>query len=228
MPMRRSALPLLFGGLLMAWPPWAADALAATPTVTDMTDFIVRLGGYLFPLPAGPDQTKLYWLQVSYKVTPPTSPSNITTITMTKYKKAETSAATANPPSTWTAPTATFVNPSQFVFCAADDYIVETVTVDLRDIAAKTDLPASGSDGGQQTWSIVLHSTGGNLIRVSTQTFAPNCDANPPPDSKIQQKDLDSYTVVFTYKEQAARFQQIVNNAIPTLSPLIFIGTPTQ
>jgi hypothetical protein len=124
--------------------------------------------------------------------------------------------------------TATFTNPSQFVFCAAADYIVETVTVDLRDIAAKTDPPKSSTDGGQPIWSIVLHSAGGKFIRINTQTFAPNCGPNPTPDSKIQQRDDDSYPIVFTYQEEAARFQQIVSNAIPTLSPLIFIGPPTQ
>ena len=162
---RRKVTALFLALSPMAWLP-ASDAFAVGPnapvTPIDMTDFITRLGGYLFQIPKGPaGNMYYYWEQVSYSVTASaastastssTASSNITKIVMTKlpmasvYKLTGSGATTATTLSaaTSTAPAVNVLNP-----CNAHDYIVETVTLDMRDLELGYCLPANpaGEDG---------------------------------------------------------------------------------
>jgi hypothetical protein len=139
MNMKRSVSALLLVGSLMTWLP-SPDAFAATAALPDLTDFITRLAGYLFVV-KGDIPTALYWSQVSYKVTGPTSPSNITTITVTRYPKAMVYKISGNPMNVIPQLTATSTSATQLSPCEVADYVVETVTLDLRDLKIVTSEP---------------------------------------------------------------------------------------
>jgi hypothetical protein len=240
MRMRRTTVALLFIGFLATWSPWASDALAATATVSDLTDFITRLGGYLFTTTGDDDTNKSYWVQVSYKVTPAATSSNITTITMTKYNPAAVYKNSGNGlNSTVVAPTTTSTPTALFGFCTVDTYTVETVTLDLRDLSAKTTPGSSGLSVttktagsppvqvSHQIWSIVLHTNGGNYIRQNTQTLPPNCPYggwDHQDATAMTQKDVSTYEILFADEGQANQFRYLASNVIPTLNPPVLIG----
>jgi hypothetical protein len=259
--MRRFVTALLFIGFVIDGSPWQSNAFAGTPQVSDITDFITRLGGYLYKLPDDPKvSAEHFWVQVSYKVgsasgssnsggsnsggsnsggsnsggstNSSSGSSNITTITKTKFRKAAiyiaTGSGVAPPPSgpPIPAPTGNFTNPTQLNFCAADVYVVETVTLDLRDLQVVTQPPEQSMDDTQAVWSVVLQTNGQQkFIRINTQTLPPNCGGGSY-DSSIFQQDLDHYSIVFAQdqQQQAIQFQKLLNNAIPTLNPPVLVG----
>ena len=161
---RRNMSALFLVGSLTVWLP-TSDAFGATATISDVTDFITRLGGYLFQIAGPAPDTYVYWQQVSYAVkgTPSASnntsssntssnntSSNNSTITVTEYPMAAVAKGTgtpvlppAGPPPALTTATATFL--AQLSPCQAQNYIIETVTLDLRDIQLIRDTPASKS-----------------------------------------------------------------------------------
>jgi hypothetical protein len=224
---KQIASPLSFIGFLSVWSPLGSTAAAAPPVASDLTDFIARVGGYLYTT-SGDDTKEHYWVQVSYKTIAPTSSPNITTITMTKFNPAAVYGTTGNgvpPTSSPAALTATSTNPASLNLCAAANYVVETVTLDLRDLQAKTS-EAQASEGTHQIWSVTLQTNGDNLIRKNKQTLPANC---PPsgikPDSAMEQQDVSQYAIFFTYKSQADHFQNLVRNTIPNLSPPTLVQT---
>jgi hypothetical protein len=231
--MRRTAVALFFIGSLMTWSPWRSDALAATPQVSDLTDYIAMLGGYLFTTSGSDDTNNIYWVQVSYKVTPATSTSNVTTIVMTRYNPAAVSRASGLwlPIATLAPATPTSTNLAQFNFCASDIYEVDTITLDLRDLQAVS-TKTTGTDGAQPTWSIVLQTNSGNFIRENKQSLPPTCPYSGW-DKKgkvtVVQTDVTNYPILFANEQEANQFQKLVSNVIPTLNPPVLIGvTPGQ
>ncbi len=231
---RRKASALFLVGCLVSWL-LTSDAISATATLPDMTDFITRLGGYLFPV-AGPSDKAIYWLQLSYSVAAPATPSNITTITMTKlpmasvFKGSGTGLPAVQPTTlTPTTPTVTLLNA-----CNVLNYSVEKVTLDLRDIQLITPAPTQSTDGGNKVWAVVLQTSNkANLIRKNTQTLPATCSVSLPgqaqPDSKMEQTDVSEYPILFADLTQANRFVKLLNNVIPTLNPPVLIETaPAQ
>jgi hypothetical protein len=229
MSLRRAAVALILAGFLVVRPPWASDARAAAPGVNDLTDFIQRLGGYLFTITDTSVPSQIFWEQVSYKVAT-ASNSNITTITMTKYNKAAVYISTGNGMISPAPLTSTSTNPSAFNLCAADDYIVDTVMLDLRDLKSVSTKTSGLDDQQHPIWSVVLQKNGENFIRKNTQALPANCaSANHQPKTKIVQQDVNQYPIVFADEGQANQFQKLVTNVIPTLNPPTFIGpTPGQ
>jgi len=229
---RRIATSLFFTAFVVIWASWASPALAATPVVSDLTDYIQELGGYFFTIPNANVTNEIFWEQASYKVTPASSPSNITTIVMTKYDKAAVytvSGSGSSSQAVWSA-TGT-ANPASFNFCSATDYVVETVTLDLRNLQAVATKQPDTTGGGNNIFSVVLKMNSGYLIRQNTQTLPATC---PPqtsykPGTKQTQQDVNSYTIRFPLEAEANQFVSLVTNVIPTLNPPILIGTtPSQ
>lgn len=204
---RPAVAALLLAGGLITVSPWTPAAMAAPPTATDLTDFIVRLGGYFFKDPVPATTGQFSFAQASYKFTAPASGSNVITIVKTQYDAVtiftgngtgSSSPQTPPPPSSTTP-----ANPSQqLYFCADTFYFIETVTLDVRELQASTAAPTpatfttfTGGSGGKvindpdgkpiQMWSVTLQTAKRNglagppnLIRVNTQTLPANC-ANP-------------------------------------------------
>jgi hypothetical protein len=178
--------------------------MAAPPTATDLTDFIVRLGGYFFKDPVPATDGQFSFAQASYSFKAPTPGSNIITIVKTQYDAVTIftgNGTGSSSPQTPPAPSPTTpANPSQqLYFCADTFYFIETVTLDVRELqasmAAPTPATFTGGPGGKvingpdgkpiQTWSVTLQTAKRNglagppnLIRVNTQTLPANC-ANP-------------------------------------------------
>jgi len=204
---RLAVAALLLAGSLITVSPWTPAAMAAPPTATDLTDFIVRLGGYFFQNPVPPTDGQFSFAQASYSFKAPASGSNIVTIVKTQYDAVTIFTANGTGSSSPQAPTqpsaTTAANPSQqLYFCADTFYFIETVTLDVRELQASTGAPTpatfttfTGGSGGKvindlegkpiQTWSVTLQTAKRNgianqpnLIRVSTQTLPANC-ANP-------------------------------------------------
>lgn len=216
---------LVLVGFLVTWLP-ASGACAATATLSDVTDFITRLGGYSFPVSGPAGNNQIYWLQVSYKVTPPASSSNITTIVMTRFPMAAAYKLTGNGTTTPTQPSATTAVSTALNACEAQDYTIDTVTLDLRDIELVTPAATQSSDGGHAIWSVVLKTNGkSNFIRQNTQTLPANCyPAGTTPTANLAQADVSQYAIVFADPVQAAQFVRLLNNVIPTLNPPVLIG----
>jgi hypothetical protein len=233
-----------------------SNAWAATATLSDVTDFITRFGGYLFAI--GNDNvsnTQYYWLQVSYTVNAsggsntsgggqstsgggqstsgggsPSSggSSNITKIVKTSFRKVAVYKVSGNGTSMVTAPAASTAIANQLFPCAADNYDVETVTLDLRDITLNTAAPTTGTDNGHTIWIVNLQtSSGANLIRQNTQTLPANCPPNTvTPDASMKQADVSRYPIVFSSQTQADLFVKLLDNVIPTLNPPVLIPAP--
>jgi hypothetical protein len=221
---RKLSVLLLAGVFEVSLP--MSTAFAATAVQSDLTDFVTRLGGYVFPATGPASNTQFYWSIVSYTMTPAAAPSNITKIVMTKmplaavYKLSGNGTASANQPAAGTA-IGTQLNP-----CTAQNYVVETVTLDLRDLELVTPAPTQGNDNGHLVWSVVLQtSSGANFIRQNTQTLPANCYATGfQPASSVTQMDVSQYTIVFGDSVQAKQFVRLLNNVIPTLNPPVLIG----
>jgi hypothetical protein len=154
--MKSSAASLLFIGSLVASFSWVPQAHAAQATTTDLTDFIVRLGGWFTPADAANDPLHHYWVQESYALqstasgakptggstqnpsgsnqTPgasnsPASGSNITTLVMTRTTlRAEDATGGASTPGT------SGGQPTVGPPCTNDMTTTETITFDLREL----------------------------------------------------------------------------------------------
>jgi len=227
---RRIVPTLLVVGGLTALSSWESRALAATPAASDLTDFIQKLGGYMFPNNDGTVQIQIFWEQISYVVTPAASSSNITKIVMTKYPKASVYSATGTglaAPANPTPPTTAPALPSAFNVCAADNYTIETITLDLRDLQA-TATKSQDVDASNTIWKVTLKTPGGKFIRQNTQTLPANCPSPNTniPKSAMQQQDVSQYAIVFADEGQARQFAWLVSNVIPTLNAPILVGTP--
>lgn len=265
MNVRRNASGFVLVGFLTVWMA-TSDAFAAAASVSDVTDFITRVGGYFFEVDGGPSSNNYhYWFQVSYTVnasggaqnpsgggqnpsgngqTPSSGGTNITKIVMTKSPMAAIAlptAAPAPPPPTLatTSPNLTQLNP-----CEAENYTVETVTLDLRDLKlSTTSLKANDgkpilgkalvdNDGNPRLqWQVFLRTNSNTkFIRKNTQTFPANCAAAGGPseklDAKVEQTDVSQYPILFADLDQANRFLDLLNNMIPTLNPLTLIPLP--
>jgi hypothetical protein len=220
---------LFLVGSLTVWLP-TSDAFAATATISDVTDFITRLGGYLFPVDGLAPDTYYYWTQASYTVNPSgggqnpsgggqnpsgggQNPSgggsNVTKIVLTKLPKAAVLKASGSGAQQGTLTNTTSV-PNQLYPCAVEDYSIETVTLDLRDIRPSTPNPTTpeslvdedgkaiqiiGEDGkpvGKQIWPVVLQtSSKASFIRQNIQRLPPNCPpAGKPGHASMTQKDV--------------------------------------
>jgi hypothetical protein len=66
MAIRPAAAVLLLGCSLTASFSWVSNALATQAATTDLTDFIVRLGGWFLDADSKNDTADHYWAQVSY------------------------------------------------------------------------------------------------------------------------------------------------------------------
>jgi hypothetical protein len=258
---------LFLVGSLTVWLP-TSDAFAATATISDVTDFITRLGGYLFPVDGLAPDTYYYWTQASYTVNPSgggqnpsgggqnpsgggQNPSgggsNVTKIVLTKLPKAAVLKASGSGAQQGTL-TNTASVPNQLYPCAVEDYSIETVTLDLRDIRPSTPNPTTpeslvdedgkaiqiiGEDGkpvGKQIWPVVLQtSSKASFIRQNIQRLPPNCPpAGKPGHASMTQKDVSQYSIYFADSTEANQFVQLLNNAIPTLNPPVLIPPPPK
>jgi hypothetical protein len=244
---------LFLVGSLTVWLP-TSDAFAATATISDVTDFITRLGGYLFPVDGLAPDTYYYWTQASYTVNPSgggQNPSgggsNVTKIVLTKLPKAAVLKASGSGAQQGTLTNTTSV-PNQLYPCAVEDYSIETVTLDLRDIRPSTPNPTTpeslvdedgkaiqiiGEDGkpvGKQIWPVVLQtSSKASFIRQNIQRLPPNCPpAGKPGHASMTQKDVSQYSIYFADSTEANQFVQLLNNAIPTLNPPVLIPPPPK
>ena len=170
----------------------------------------------------------------------PTSPgpssgasgSNITTLIMTKTMlQAELATGGISTPPSGGAPT---IGPP----CANGMTVMETVTLDLRELqAASTPIQSPETiDEGRaannptfNVWTVKLTVNGGKkLIRVNTVTSPPTCkNAGVPvalPNGKsvlstTSQKDVSAYPIVFADLDQAKYLQMLVSSLVPTLNP---------
>jgi hypothetical protein len=270
----RNVLGLFILCFLVVWLP-TSDAFAATVSISDVTDFITRLGGYLFRVDGPANNTYYYWVQVSYAVNPsgggqnpsgggqnPSGSgqnpsgggSNITKIVMTKFPRAAVQKISGT--GTSTAPTSSSSITNQLSPCAVENYTVETVTFDLRDIRLSTPIPTPerlvlvGDDGRpidfvdddgkpividgkpapKQIWAVVLQTTSkAPFIRQNIQKLPPNCPpVGNPGNASMKQNDLAEYQIYFADSSQASRFVQLLNNAIPTLNPPVLIPPPPK
>jgi hypothetical protein len=128
------------------------------------------------------------------------------------------------------APTATAAVASQLTPCAAKNYIVETVTLDLRDIDQTTKPKVSEEYTflGNKVYSVTLETYSNDkvkkppFIRKNTQTLPANCSpAGFRLDSHIDQTDVSEYKIFFGNLNQAQYFASLLHNAL-TVGPPTF------
>jgi hypothetical protein len=174
---------------------------------------------------------------------------------MTKFPMAALLKQPSSAPTPPTSPTTTSTSSIQLNPCEAENYIVDTVTLDLRDIQFITNAPTPklmvdkdgkpivGADGKpkqeiivdtdrkkHEIWSVVLQTNDkdNNFIRQNTQTFPATCApaGSPSADAKMEQTDVPQYSILFADLTQANRFVKLLNNVIPTLNPPVLIPAP--
>jgi hypothetical protein len=251
---RRNLSTSFLVGFFAAWLS-SSSAFAATATLSDLTDFITRLGGYLYSN-SGPSADYYYWQQMSYTVTTsgggstnsggnsntsgggsPTSSSasNITKIIVSKFPKAAVRIATGTGATPIVVPANNASISNQLYACAVENYTVETVILDFRDIKPTTNAPKSNitivdkDSSSHKIWSVVMqkNDAANNFIRITTQTLPANCPmGGATVDAKMEQTDLPQHSILFSDLIQAKRFVQLLNNVIPTLNPPVLIPAP--